>query len=203
MPKKVTILKDSGTGEYRVPGPAGTEAQAYYTDDRNDAVGTARSMWKGHDISITFKSVPDFDKFLNNPRRKSIRVPLSAEHKELMKGLRKAKKAITKRVQFYNVKVQFRRRPDVENVRGLLRMLNKDADSTIYFDPSLGLYTLEIFGPSKPVVQKSINVLLEQGKVDAKQHKKLLRMIKPIGVAVKAVRKKPYRHVRISRKYIK
>ena len=31
-------------GEYRVPGPDGTEAQAYYTDDRDDAVGTAKAM---------------------------------------------------------------------------------------------------------------------------------------------------------------
>ena len=72
--KKITILKDTSTGEYRVPGPAGTEAQAYYTDDRNDAIGTAQHMWKGHDISITFKHIPDFDRFLENPKKQSYRV---------------------------------------------------------------------------------------------------------------------------------
>ena len=66
---KVTILKNSGTGEYRVPGPAGTEAQAYYTDDRQDAVGTAKHMWKGYDIVLTFRHVSDFDKFNNPPKR--------------------------------------------------------------------------------------------------------------------------------------
>ena len=137
------------------------------------------------------------------PRKKSIRVPLSAEHKELMKGLRKAKKAITKRTQFYNVKVQFRRQPDAKDISNLLRMLNKDADSNVYFDPSLQLYTLEIVGTPKSAVQKSVDVLIEQGKIDTKQHKKLSRMVKLVGVAVKAVRKKPYRHVRVSRKYIK
>ena len=67
--KKVTILKNISTGEYRVPGPAGTEAQAYYTDDRQDAVGTAKHMWKGYDIIFTFRHVPDFDKFNNPPKR--------------------------------------------------------------------------------------------------------------------------------------
>jgi hypothetical protein len=35
----VTIRFDGE--EYRVPGPDGTEAQAYYTDDRTDAMETA------------------------------------------------------------------------------------------------------------------------------------------------------------------
>ena len=69
MPHKVTILKNTSTGEYRVPGPAGTEAQAYYTDDRQDAVGTAKHMWKSYDIVFTFRHVPDFDKFNNPPKR--------------------------------------------------------------------------------------------------------------------------------------
>ena len=38
---KLTITKDAN-GEYRVPGPNGTEAQAYYTDDKADALDTAR-----------------------------------------------------------------------------------------------------------------------------------------------------------------
>jgi hypothetical protein len=31
--------------EYRVTGPNGTEAQAYYTDDRNDALDTCRHIF--------------------------------------------------------------------------------------------------------------------------------------------------------------
>lgn len=66
-PKKVTILKNTSTCEYRVPGPAGTEAQAYYTDDKRDAIGTAQHMY-GKDIQIGFRGVPDFDRFLKeNP----------------------------------------------------------------------------------------------------------------------------------------
>lgn len=136
-------------------------------------------------------------------RRKATRIPLSAEHKELLRGLRKAKKAQTARIEYYNVKVQFRRQPDAESTRGLLRMFNRNADSNVYFDPSLELHTLEIVGTPKAAVQRSVDILREQGKIDDKQHKKLSRMIKPVGVKVKAVRKKPFRHVRISRKYIK
>ena len=48
IPKKedsdivVTIRRREG--EYRVPGPNKTEAQAYYTDDRQDAINTACLM---------------------------------------------------------------------------------------------------------------------------------------------------------------
>jgi hypothetical protein len=41
----VTITFSTDWGEYRVPGPAGTEAQAYYTDDRDDAEDTARAVY--------------------------------------------------------------------------------------------------------------------------------------------------------------
>lgn len=37
-------------GEFRVPGPDGREASAYYTDDRTDAVNTARHMHGAHII---------------------------------------------------------------------------------------------------------------------------------------------------------
>ena len=49
----ITIRFDD-TGEHRVPGPAKTEAQAYYTDDREDAVGTARHVF-GQDVVCKFK----------------------------------------------------------------------------------------------------------------------------------------------------
>lgn len=63
-PKRVTILKSSSSGDYRVPGPAGTEAQAYYTDYKPDALGTVKLMWKGYDIEVKFRTVPDFDRFI-------------------------------------------------------------------------------------------------------------------------------------------
>ena len=53
MTKTITILRASW-GEYRVPGPKGTEAQAYYTDDRGDAIGTAQAI-HGQDIKVKFK----------------------------------------------------------------------------------------------------------------------------------------------------
>lgn len=34
------VIKKDANGEYRAPGPNGTEAQAYYTDDKQDAVAT-------------------------------------------------------------------------------------------------------------------------------------------------------------------
>ncbi len=39
------IIRFDDTGEHRVPGPDGTEAQAYYTDDCEDAIETARSIY--------------------------------------------------------------------------------------------------------------------------------------------------------------
>lgn len=64
---KVVILKNSSTQEYRVPGPKGTEAQAYYTDDKDDAIGTAKDMYGTEDITITFRTVSSFDKYANTP----------------------------------------------------------------------------------------------------------------------------------------
>ena len=40
----ITVTIRKRDGEYRVPGPAHTEAQAYYTDDKADAIATACSM---------------------------------------------------------------------------------------------------------------------------------------------------------------
>lgn len=58
---KVVIEKDKSTKEYRVPAPNGKEAGAYYTDDRQDAVDTAKDMYKKQgSINITFKSVEEF-----------------------------------------------------------------------------------------------------------------------------------------------
>ena len=55
----VTIKKLADWGdEYRVPSPDGTEAGAYYTDDKEDAINTARVM-HGDDIVILFRTVRD------------------------------------------------------------------------------------------------------------------------------------------------
>ena len=54
--RNVTIIFDPDWNEYRVPGPAGTEAQAYYTDDRDDAIDTALVIWgAGANISVQRK----------------------------------------------------------------------------------------------------------------------------------------------------
>jgi len=55
MTYHIRITKDCDK-EYRVPGPAGTEAQAYYTDDREDAQDTARYTF-GADVGITWRTV--------------------------------------------------------------------------------------------------------------------------------------------------
>ena len=61
----IVILKDSSTGEFRVPGPNGSESQSYYTDDKQDAINTAKHMYKDKNVSINFRSVSNFDKFQN------------------------------------------------------------------------------------------------------------------------------------------
>ena len=45
---KLTITIKFDGEEYRVPHPKGTEASAYYTDDREDAFITFEVMWEGH-----------------------------------------------------------------------------------------------------------------------------------------------------------
>ena len=52
-PKTITIRKKYN--EYRVPGKKGTEASAYYTDDKEDAILTAMAE-HGKNIVIKFRS---------------------------------------------------------------------------------------------------------------------------------------------------
>lgn len=52
----ITILILDGGDEYRVPGPNCSEAQAYYTDSVDDAVGTAKAIY-GDAIRIKFKKL--------------------------------------------------------------------------------------------------------------------------------------------------
>jgi hypothetical protein len=66
--KTVRITKKDG--EYRVPGPARTEAQAYYTTDRDDAMDTALDMWKGHDITIVLPDGAKMSTRRVNPGRR-------------------------------------------------------------------------------------------------------------------------------------
>jgi hypothetical protein len=54
--KTITIVKNIGLNEYRVPGKKGTEASAYYTDDKDDAIATAKAE-HGRNIVIKFRSV--------------------------------------------------------------------------------------------------------------------------------------------------
>lgn len=48
LAKRVMIKFDGD--EYRVPHPAGTEASAYYTDCRQDALETFYVMWEGYAV---------------------------------------------------------------------------------------------------------------------------------------------------------
>lgn len=54
----VIIQKDIN-GEYRVPSLERTEAGAYYTDDRQDALETAKKI-HGADVSLSIKRVKEF-----------------------------------------------------------------------------------------------------------------------------------------------
>ncbi len=66
--KTIVIKKDSSTGEFRVPSFDNKEAGAYYTDDKEDAIDTAKDMYKraGFDnIDIKFRTVKDFDMYLH------------------------------------------------------------------------------------------------------------------------------------------
>lgn len=52
----IWILKAPSTGEYRVPALNKKESGAYYTDDKEDAIETAKIMYKGKNMSFRFKS---------------------------------------------------------------------------------------------------------------------------------------------------
>ena len=45
MSAPVIVIRFDDTGEHRVPGPDGSEAQAYYASDREDAIDTAREIY--------------------------------------------------------------------------------------------------------------------------------------------------------------
>ena len=47
----IKIVLDVEWGDYIVPGIDGTEAQAYYTDDKEDAYDTARAIF-GQDVFL-------------------------------------------------------------------------------------------------------------------------------------------------------
>ena len=58
MAKRIVIKMDADD-EYKVPAPDGEERGAYYTNDRNDARGTARLMY-AKKIKIDFRRVAEF-----------------------------------------------------------------------------------------------------------------------------------------------
>ena len=70
--KSITIEKDGSTGEYRVPAQDGKEAGATYTDDKQDAIDTAKSIY-GDDVKIKFRSVAEFvgGKYEDKPKKKA------------------------------------------------------------------------------------------------------------------------------------
>lgn len=59
----VTIRFDRDLNEYRVPGPNGTEKQAYYSSELDDALGYAEHVWSGTDVEFRIKVVKTTDAF--------------------------------------------------------------------------------------------------------------------------------------------
>ena len=60
-PKTITIRKNlTWGGEYRVPGKRDTEASACYSDDKEEAVETAKAI-HGKNVIIKFRSVWTYD----------------------------------------------------------------------------------------------------------------------------------------------
>lgn len=55
-------------GEYRINMKGGTEATAYYTDDRQDALDTAKLIWSEHEKNrLSSRALPD--RAETHPRR--------------------------------------------------------------------------------------------------------------------------------------
>ena len=57
-PTKITISKCDG--EFRVPAPNGKEAGAYYTDDKEDAIASAKAMYKNDELKTVVKACAEF-----------------------------------------------------------------------------------------------------------------------------------------------
>ena len=51
MTAEATVTIKFDGEEYRVPHPEGTEAAAYYTDDKQDALDTFTVMWRGVNVT--------------------------------------------------------------------------------------------------------------------------------------------------------
>lgn len=45
--QRVNVSYSAEWGEYRVPAPSGNPAATYYTDDKEDAIGTAVLQFSG------------------------------------------------------------------------------------------------------------------------------------------------------------
>lgn len=105
--------------------------------------------------------------------------------------------------KMYHARVFFKLKRDAEEVRNILKMVNRDADSHVVFNDKLGLHGVEMVGSSRPFVAKSIDMLHQYKWISKPQHAKLTRSIKPVGVAVTKIRKKPFKRVRVTKKFIK
>lgn len=57
---KIIYIQRDACGEFRVPGTSGSEASSYYTNDKSDAVGTAKLEWAEFAVTVRFRSVKDF-----------------------------------------------------------------------------------------------------------------------------------------------
>jgi len=56
MNAQITIQYNIDNNEYRVPGIVPTEAAAIYTDDKQDAIDTARLIY-GDDVTIKIRRI--------------------------------------------------------------------------------------------------------------------------------------------------
>ena len=96
---KITIKKYAG--EYRVPSPDGTEDGAYYTDNKEDAIGSAIDMYKRAGFTITssdisFRTVSDFDKYAKDAVDKVFKEDIDMQLQEESKDQEKWSEAMDK-----------------------------------------------------------------------------------------------------------
>lgn len=105
--------------------------------------------------------------------------------------------------KMYHARVYFKLKHQAEEVRNLLKMVNRDADSHVVYSADLGLSGVEIIGSSKALVAKSINLLHEYKWTSKPQTAKLLKLIKAVPVKITKVRKKPFKGVKTVKKFIK
>lgn len=57
MANTIAIEYVADSDEYIVPHPSGEDDCKYFTDDKEDALETARIEWKDHDVTFVIRCV--------------------------------------------------------------------------------------------------------------------------------------------------